>query len=153
MAHFAEIKSENNKILRVVVINNSDVDTNGGELSIEAETWVANNISQDELIKAAEGGTYPNTYWKQTSYNHNFRGRFSFVGGTYDSVNDVFVEPKPYPSWVLANDKHTWKAPIDKPDHTGYSTCVWYEEDQQWKATKDGTLYEHDGNTWNEVIE
>ena len=43
MAHFAEIKSDDNTVLRVVVVNNSDVDANGGDLSAEAETWVANN--------------------------------------------------------------------------------------------------------------
>ena len=153
MAHFAEIKSDNHEILRVVVISDQDVNNNGGELSTEAETWVANNIPQDKLIKAAEGGTYPNTYWKQTSYNNNFRGRFARVGGTYDSVNDVFVEPKPFPSWVLQDNNYQWEAPVDKPDNTGYSTCVWYEEDQKWKATKNGVLYEHDGTSWNEVTE
>ena len=44
MAHFAEIRSDDNKVLRVVVINNEDVANNGGEYSSESETWVANNI-------------------------------------------------------------------------------------------------------------
>ena len=77
MAHFAEIKSDDNEILRVVVMSNDDIDSNGGELSTQAETWVANNMDPDELIKEQYGGTYPNTYWKQTSYNNNFRGRFA----------------------------------------------------------------------------
>ena len=51
MAHFAEIRSDNNKVLRVVVINNNDVVNNGGELSTQVETWVANNISADPIIK------------------------------------------------------------------------------------------------------
>ena len=68
MAHFAEIKSNDNTVLRVVVINNSDVDANGGDLSASAETWVANNTSEDPLIKEELGGTYPDTYWKQTFY-------------------------------------------------------------------------------------
>ena len=50
MAHFAEIRTDNNEVLRVVVVNNSDVNANGGDLSTEAETWVANNIPQDPLI-------------------------------------------------------------------------------------------------------
>ena len=44
MAHFAEIKSDDNEILRVVVMSNNDIDANGGELSTQAETWVANNM-------------------------------------------------------------------------------------------------------------
>jgi hypothetical protein len=153
MAHFAEIKSDNHEILRVVVISDQDVNNNGGELSTAAETWVANNIDQCSLIRERQGGTYPSTYWKQTSYNNNFRGRFARVGGTYDSVNDVFVEIQPFPSWVLQDNNYQWEAPVDKPDNTGYSTCVWYEEDQKWKATKNGVLYEHDGTSWNEVTE
>jgi hypothetical protein len=114
------ILQEVNQVLRVVVISNDDVDANGGENSVEAETWVANNMDPDELIKQRLGGTYPSTYWKQTSYNDNFRGRFARVGGTYDSVNDVFVEIKPFPSWILDDDKCQWISPVDKPDHTGY---------------------------------
>lgn len=73
MAHFAEIKSSNNKVLRVVVINNDDVANNGGEYSTEAETWVANFIPNDPFILEDNGGNYPETYWKQTSYNANER--------------------------------------------------------------------------------
>ena len=154
MAHFAEIKSDDNEILRVVVMSNNDIDANGGELSTQAETWVANNMDPDEIIKERYGGTYPNTYWKQTSYNNNFRGRFARVGGNYDSANDVFVEIKPFPSWVLQDDKCQWKAPVDRPDYTGYVSCVWYEEDQRWKATDaEGVLHIHDGSSWIEETE
>ena len=66
MAHFAEIRSDDNKVLRVVVINNEDVANNGGEYSSESETWVANNIPNDLTL---ELDPYPETYWKQTSYN------------------------------------------------------------------------------------
>ena len=33
MAHFAEVKNTDNKVLRVVVISNDDVDANGGDYS------------------------------------------------------------------------------------------------------------------------
>ena len=42
MAHFAEIQSSDNQVLRVVVISNDDVNNNGGELSTQAETFVKN---------------------------------------------------------------------------------------------------------------
>ena len=51
MAHFAEIRSSDNVILRVVVINDSDVTANGGEYSSESETWVANNIPNDLTLE------------------------------------------------------------------------------------------------------
>ena len=61
MAHFAEIKQSNNEVVRVLVFSNEDIDAHGGDLSTEAEQWVANTpASVDEPV-----------YWKQTSYNKN----------------------------------------------------------------------------------
>tara|TARA_B100001939_G_C16938319_1_gene617117 strand:- start:394 stop:816 length:423 start_codon:yes stop_codon:yes gene_type:complete len=61
---------------------------------------------------------------KRTSYNtlanaHRdggdaFRGNYAGVGFTYDSVNDVFYAPRPYPSWSL-DSNWTWQPPIDYP--------------------------------------
>ena len=50
MAHFAEIRSDDNRVLRVVVVSNDDVANNGGEYSSESETWAANNIPNDETL-------------------------------------------------------------------------------------------------------
>ena len=50
MAHFAEIRSSDNRVLRVVVIDNEDIANNGGEWSSESETWVANNTPNDETL-------------------------------------------------------------------------------------------------------
>jgi hypothetical protein len=47
MAHFAELNSTN-EVLRVVVISNDDVDSNGGELSSDAETFVASIVPHSE---------------------------------------------------------------------------------------------------------
>jgi len=53
--------------------------------------------------------------WVQTSYNNNFRKQYGSIGFTYDKVNDVFVAPKPYPSWTL-DASHDWQAPVAQPD-------------------------------------
>ena len=42
MAHFAEVKNTDNKVLRVVVISNDDVNANGGDYSSDAEVFVKN---------------------------------------------------------------------------------------------------------------
>ena len=67
MAHFAEVRKSDNKILRVIVISNEDVAANGGDLSTQAEDFVKNLI---------EPITNEETFWKQTSYNNNFRKLF-----------------------------------------------------------------------------
>jgi hypothetical protein len=54
MAHFAEIRSDNNEVIRVIVVSNEDVNNNGGELSVQAEQWVASFHPQDEVLKKIE---------------------------------------------------------------------------------------------------
>jgi hypothetical protein len=70
MAHFAEIDS-NNKVLRVLVVDNSQEDR-GQEF-----------LSEDCNL----GGT-----WVQTSYNANFGGKFADIGDTWDGTN--FTKPE-----------------------------------------------------------
>lgn len=131
MAHFCEIRTDNNTVLRTVVINNSDVNANGGDLSAEAETWVANNIPPDPNIKEELGGVYPNTYWKQTSYNNNFRQVYAGPGYTYDSSIDKFIPEKTYDNWVWDEENWRWKPPVDVPtDENG--PYEWDQENNQW---------------------
>jgi hypothetical protein len=66
--------------------------------------------------------------WIQTSYNHAFRKQFAGTGYTYDSVNDVFINPQPYSSWTL-DSSYDWQPPIEKP--VGRSS-TWNEETQSW---------------------
>jgi hypothetical protein len=126
MAHFAEIIKDTDIVLRVVVINNQDVNNNGGELSEQSEQWVANNIPNDELIKEELAGIYPETYWKQTSYNRNFRHTFAGRGWKYDKINNVFIEPRPFLSWSL-NSNFDWVAPFEAPNDSTYGALSWDE--------------------------
>jgi hypothetical protein len=124
MAHFAELNSTN-EVLRVVVISNDDVDSNGGELSSEAETFVAS------IVPHSEDGTA----WKQTSYNNNFRKQYAGIGDTFDSSKDKFIKPQPYPSWSLdSNDD--WEAPVTRPTVTEIGSLTvginWDEPNLQW---------------------
>jgi hypothetical protein len=151
MAHFAELNSTN-EVLRVVVISNDDVEANGGELSTEAETFVAS------IVPHSEDGTA----WKQTSYNNNFRKQYAGMGATYDVSKDKFISPQPYPSWSLdSNDD--WEAPVTYPTVTEIDSNIvytsWDEDNQKWLgATHSGdpivtTNYEWDATNlqWNEV--
>ena len=151
MAHFAELNNSN-EVLRVIVISNDDVEANGGELSSEAETFVAS------IVPHSEDGTA----WKQTSYNNNFRKQYAGIGDTFDSSKDKFIKPQPYPSWSLdSNDD--WQAPVTYPTVTEIDSepvlISWDEDNQKWLgATHSGdpivtTNYEWDATNlqWNEV--
>jgi len=78
MAHFAKI--ENGIVREVIVIGNGDCA--GGDFP-ESEA-----AGQAFLASIGLSGE-----WRQTSYNHNFRGTYAGIGYTYDAVNDVFVAP------------------------------------------------------------
>ena len=118
MAHFAEI-DENNKVIRVIVVNNSDCLKDGIE---DESTGIA--FCQNLL-----GGN-----WKQTSYNNRIRKHYAGVGYTYDSDRDAFISPQPYPSWAL-DETCNWQAPVEMPlDDKMYS---WDEDKLEWVAELD----------------
>lgn len=117
MAHFARL-DENNKVIEVIVVNNLELlDTNGNEKEELGVAW---------LIRWSGG--YP--YWKQTSYNGNFRKHFAGYQYTYDWRRDAFIPPKPFNSWVLDENTCTWKPPVLEPnDNKRY---LWNENTQNW---------------------
>ena len=112
MAHFAQV-DENNVVLQVIVVNNSELlDAQGAE---REELGVA-------FCQSLFGAE---TRWVQTSYNANFRKNYAGIGFSYDSVRDAFIAPKPYPSWILNEDTCQWQAPIPYPSDGG--SYVWDE--------------------------
>jgi hypothetical protein len=131
MAHFAEL-DENNIVVKVTVVDNN-IETSSGKLGIndkhvDGETWCKNFFNQ------------PDTTFKQTSYNHNFRKQYAGRGYTYDAAKDKFICPQPHASWSLdGNDD--WQAPITRPDDDGIRIYIW-----------DETLYQSDNSQgWVDV--
>jgi len=85
--YFAELNAENT-ILRIIVVGkNVLVDEQGNQLSFPESEPVGQQFLQS-LFGA-------DTVWKQTDYSQPpaYRGETALVGGKYDSVNDVFVDP------------------------------------------------------------
>lgn len=80
MAHFAKL-DENNIVIEVIVVSNSDIIDESGQESEQKGI---------EFCQMLHG---PNTVWKQTSYNHNFRGVFAGIGMTYNVETDSFIDP------------------------------------------------------------
>ena len=78
MAHFAEL-NENNKVLRVIVLNNEDITDNNGV--------------EQESVGVFLCGKYFGGTWIQTSYNGSIRGKYAGVGDTYDAKYNVFITP------------------------------------------------------------
>lgn len=112
MAHFAQI--ENGLVTSVIVVHNNELLLNGVESESKGREFCLNLF----------GGE-----WIQTSYNNNFRKQFAGVGYTYDGTSDVFIAPKPYPSWLL-NASHDWIAPIEYPSDG--KVYLWDEKLLKW---------------------
>ena len=156
MAHFAELNSSN-EVLRVIVISNEDVDSNGGDLHADAETFVKT------IVPHSENGTA----WKQTSYNSNFRKQYAGIDMIYNASKNKFLVQQPYASWAL-DGSDDWKAPITYPSviDDGKDTPVWYymiswnetkynaDNNTGWEATKSNddaetkTVYNWNGSAW-----
>jgi len=105
MSHFAKIDSNN--IVENVIVAEKD--------------FINSGLVGDEFL------------WIQTSYNGNFRGKYAAIGDTWDKVNEVFISPQPYPSWILNEDTCLWDSPVPYPtDDLMYS---WDEDTLAWVET------------------
>lgn len=104
MAHFAEILD--NVVQRVIVVHDNE-EANGAQFC-------------HDLL----GGE-----WVQCSYNNRIRKQFPARGYTFNSVADVFVAPRPYPSWTL-DSNYDWQAPTPQPPAP--PNTYWDEDTQSW---------------------
>jgi hypothetical protein len=113
MAHYAFL-DENNIVTEVIVGINENETIEG----LDTETWYANFRGQT---------------CKRTSYNHNIRKQYAGIGFTYDSINDIFIVPQPYPSWTL-DENFDWQAPMPYP--TGDGIYTWNESTLSWDTAE-----------------
>jgi hypothetical protein len=110
MAHYAFL--DENNIVTEVIVGKDETELIDG---LDPETWYGNFRGQ---------------VCKRTSYNNNIRGTFAGIGYYYNEEEDIFISPKPYPSWT--QNGSTWEAPITKPvDNKVYTwdenTIAWVE--------------------------
>ena len=114
MSHFAKVLD--GKVLQVIVAEkeffNTFVDTTPG-------TWIQTSY---------------NTHGNQHPENRPLRGNYAGIGYIYDSINDVFYAPQPFPSWTLNNTTWLWEAPSTYP--TDDKRYTWDEATTSWLEVK-----------------
>ena len=110
MAHYAFLDEQN--IVTEVITGKDETEMIDG---LDTETWYGNFRGQ---------------VCKRTSYNHNMRKQFAFIGYKYDPTKDQFVQPQPFASWSL-DSNNDWQAPTPMPvdDEKMY---VWNEASLAW---------------------
>jgi hypothetical protein len=109
MAHYAFLDNDN--IVTEVIVGIDETELIEG---LDSETWYGNFRGQ---------------VCKRTSYNSSIRYNFAGIGHSYDPIDDAFIAPKPYPSWIL-NSKKQWEPPIAYP--TDGKLYGWNEEAGEW---------------------
>lgn len=120
MAHYALI-DDNNKVVNV---------------------FVGKDENEDGTDWEAFYGNFHNMLCKRTSYNTKggihinggtpFRVNYAGIGSTWDpnhGTDGAFIDPQPYPSWVLDTETLTWKAPIECPEPGKW---IWVEQAKSW---------------------
>jgi hypothetical protein len=123
MAHFAKLNNVNN-VLSVEVVNNEVItDDNGNE---QEQLGI-------DFLTQHNGGV---GWYKQTSYNGNFRKNYAGIGYTYDPVRDAFIPPQPYPSWTTLNeDTCRYDPPTSYPEDG--KRYEWDEATTSWKEVEE----------------
>ena len=169
MAHFAELESKTDPtgftsdthlVVKQVTVVANDISAGGGTLEdndmhVDGETWCKNFFKK------------PDTEFKQTSYNNNFRKMYAGIGYVYNASKNKFLTPQPFNSWAL-DGSDDWQAPITYPSvvDDGEDTPSWVysitwnetkyaaDNDTGWEATKSNdtsetpTKYNWNGSAW-----
>tara|TARA_R110001606_G_scaffold375732_1_gene534126 strand:+ start:68 stop:439 length:372 start_codon:yes stop_codon:yes gene_type:complete len=117
MAHFSQLNDSNVVIACNVIADSDCLDGDGNESEAVGVAF----------CEALWGGVGT---WKQTSFNSRIRKNFGVLGTTYDATRDAFLEPKPFPTWVLDDTTCKWKAPVDMLVND--RVYFWNESAQTW---------------------
>ena len=95
-------------------------------------TEVITGIDETELIEGLSTevwyGNFRGQACKRTSYNNNIRGIYAGIGYSYNSDEDIFVTPQPFPSWIRSGS--FWNAPTPRPEDDKFYT--WDEDSLTW---------------------
>ena len=122
MAHYAFIDS-NNIVVKVITGVDETVtqNDNGTPVGGSTEAWEQFYESQPR---------HSGLTCKRTSYNatNGYRKQYASIGYTYDAVNDVFICPQPYGSWIL-DENFDWQPPAEMPTD---GLWIWNETNKEW---------------------
>ena len=92
-----------------------------------------------QIIPAEDGWLESNDKlpgeWLETCMEGEFRKNPATIGGTYDSIRDAFIDPKPFNSWILNEETCRWEPPVARPSDYGETPLEiyrWNESTQSW---------------------
>ena len=130
MAHFAEVDSKTNIVLRVVVIPDSQ-EYNGQEYCKKLYN------SQNKWLKTS----YNTVYNSHLRNGKPIRKNYASPGYFYNEKLDAFIPPKKFDSWILDEVLGMWHSPVpfpgNLPDGTYNKSIRWNENIRDWVILDD----------------
>jgi len=108
MSHFAQI-DDTNTVINVIVAEQDFINTG---LLGDPSKWIQTSYNTRGNVHYTPNSNTPDN-------GIALRGNYAGIGYKYDPVNDVFIAPKPYSSWILDTTTWLWKAPVDYPSDIG----------------------------------
>jgi len=124
MGHFAKVVD--GKVTQVIVAEqeffNTFVDSSPGQ-------WIQTSYN-------TRGGVHYAANTNEPDGGVALRGNYAGIGYIYDSVNDVFYPPQPFPSWTISAPTWTWTAPTPYP--TDGKVYTWNESTTSWTEVTPG---------------
>ena len=124
MSHFAEIN--NDGIVQNVIVAEQDFIDSGAVG--DSSNWIQTSYNTRGGIHYA-----PNSI--ESDGGIALRKNYAGIGYTYDSAKNVFISPKPFPSWSL-DASNDWQAPVTYPNDVEENSLevfiTWDEDNTQW---------------------
>jgi hypothetical protein len=117
MAHFAKVL---NGIVKQVIVAESDffstfIDSSPGQ-------WLQTSYNTRGGVHYGADG--------QPDGGEALRANYAGIGFTYDSENDVFYAPQPFPSWTISGPSWIWQPPVPYPQDG--KVYEWNEATLSW---------------------
>ena len=136
MSYFAKV--ENGVVIEVLSVEQDFIDTGAlGDPSLWIQTSynTVGNVHLDPVTRQPDGGIA-------------LRGNYAVIGSIYDAVNDVFIPPKPFPSWSLNTTTWLWNPPVPRPEDDTINK-IWNEDTLSWGPMEVVTTpYPEDGHVY-----
>lgn len=128
MSHFAQITD--GIVTQVIVAEQEFIDT-----LPDASSWVQTSYNTMNGIHYAPS---PPALPRTPDNGIALRGNYASIGYVYDSQNDVFYPPQPFPSWSISAPSWTWTPPVPIPPNVVdemYQEYTWNEDTKNWDVS------------------
>jgi hypothetical protein len=139
MGHYAQI-DENNIVVQVLVAKGDIVNTG---IFGDPSKWIKTSYNTSQGVHYTPNTVVDGQFVPDGGVA--LRKNYAAIGYAYDQDRDAFIPPKPFPSWVLDEDKCIWKDPVegrfspyvdptwdDSKPIQEYKNWKWDEDNQKW---------------------